>query len=242
MFDDIRNAQGERLDATFHPGAEGSKDLLVLGHGVTANKDRPFLLALAEGAAAAGIACLRFSFSGNGGSEGRFEESTISKEVEDLGAVLDACDGWRVCYAGHSMGGAVGVSRASADSRITALVSLAGMVDCAGFAQRKFGDQEPGSSFMWDKPDCPLSQTYMDDMAALGSLVEKGRDISVPWLLVHGDADTVVLPQDATHILAVAGDNAQLVTLAGADHVFSDTATPQMVDAVVPWLQRVSGQ
>lgn len=241
MFEELRNAHGERLDATFHFGAEGTKDLLVLGHGVTANKDRPFLVALAEAVSAAGIACLRFSFAGNGGSEGRFEESTVSKEVEDLGTVLDACEGWRIGYAGHSMGGAVGVLRASRDPRITALISLAGMVDCHGFAQRKFGAQEPGSSFMWDKPDCPLSQAYMDDMASIGTLVEKGRDITVPWLLVHGDADTVVLPQDATDILAVAGDNAELVTLAGADHVFSDAATPQMVEAVVPWLRRVWG-
>ena len=38
----------------------------------------------------AGIPALRFSFSGNGGSEGRFEDSCITKEVEDLGAVIDA--------------------------------------------------------------------------------------------------------------------------------------------------------
>lgn len=241
-YDDLRNAAGERLDASFHPGAEGRKDLLVLGHGVTANKDRPFLVALAEAVSAAGIAVLRFSFAGNGESEGRFEDSTISKEVADLGSVLDRveADGWRIGYAGHSMGGAVGVLRASSDPRITALISLAGMVHTADFAQRKFGDQQPGASLMWDKPDCPLSQAYMDDMAAIDTVVEKGRDILVPWLLVHGDADTVVPPHDATDIVAVAGQYAQLVELPGADHVFSEPAmTAAMVRAVMAWLPTV---
>ena len=89
MFGEIRNRHGEQLDYTFHEGERVSpKYIVVLGHGVTGNKDRPFVVALGEGLAAAGIPALRFSFSGNGGSEGKFTDSTISKEVEDLGAVL----------------------------------------------------------------------------------------------------------------------------------------------------------
>ena len=225
MFGDIRNAAGEKLDYTFHPGSGDAKDVVVLGHGVTANKDRPFLVALAEGLSAAGIACLRFSFAGNGDSEGRFEDATISKETEDLGAVLDRLDGWRIGYAGHSMGGAVGLRRASTDARIELLVSLAGMVHTRDFAERKFGDVTPGAGFMWDKPDCPLSQTYMDDMRALDTLVELGARVQVPWLLVHGTADTVVPLHDATDVVAKAGDHAELTRLADADHVFSDAAT-----------------
>ena len=98
---------------------EELKNIVVLGHGVTGNKDRPFIVALAEGLAAAGIPALRFSFSGNGASEGRFTDSTISKEVDDLDAVLDAFErAIRSAMWGHSMGGAVGVLRASGDSRI----------------------------------------------------------------------------------------------------------------------------
>src|SRR6185295_12644802 len=109
MFGEIKNAQGERLDYCFHAAEKNSKSIVVIGHGVTGNKDRPFVVALAEGLAQAGISALRFSFSGNGASGGKFVDSTISKEAEDLGAVLGALNGYTVCYAGHSMGGAVGV-------------------------------------------------------------------------------------------------------------------------------------
>ena len=126
MFGEIRNEHGERLDYTYHEGKDNK--IVVIGHGVTGNKDRPALIALAEGLADAGISALRFSFSGNGESEGAFTDSTITKGVADLGTIIDALSGYKVCYVGHSMGGAVGVLRAAADERIEVLVSLAGMV------------------------------------------------------------------------------------------------------------------
>ena len=177
MFGEIRNRHGEQLDYTFHEGEEGSKNIVVIGHGVTGNKDRPFVVALGEGLAAAGIPALRFSFSGNGTSEGNFTDSTISKEVEDLGAVLDHLKGYAVCYVGHSMGGAVGVLRASEDDRIQLLISLAGMVHTKAFAQREFGDVTPDEGFMWDEPDCPLSQAYMDDLTQINTVVDLAPQI-----------------------------------------------------------------
>ena len=74
MLGEIKNRHGERLDYTFHEGEKGSKNIVVLGHGVTGNKDRPFVVALGEGLEAAGFPALRFSFSGNGASEGKFTD------------------------------------------------------------------------------------------------------------------------------------------------------------------------
>ncbi|MDE0298404.1 MAG: alpha/beta fold hydrolase [Candidatus Poribacteria bacterium] len=241
MFGDIRNSHGERLDYSFHQGEGDSKHIVVLGHGVTGNKDRPFVVALANGLAASGIPVLRFSFSGNGDSEGRFVDSTISKEVEDLGSVLDALSGYSVCYAGHSMGGAVGVLRASRDSRIKLLVSLAGMVHTKTFAQTEFGGETPDEGLMWDKPECPLSSAYMDDMAQIDSVVNRASRITVPWLLVHGTEDDVVPIAESREILEIANQPKELIELAGADHVFSDEATSVMVTKVALWVQTQIG-
>lgn len=235
-LEDVRNSQGERLDVAFHPGAEGRRDVCVLGHGVTGNKDRPLLVALAERLEEEGIAALRVSFAGNGDSEGRFEDATVSKEVDDLGAVLDALAGWRVAYVGHSMGAAVGVRRAATDRRIHVLVSLAGMVRTEHFAQRKFGTLTPGRDVMWDKPECPLSQTFVDDMTKIASVLPQAAAIEIPWLLVHGTDDTVVPLRDSQDVVKLGKKNVRLVEIPGADHVFTGDATPQMVDAVAPWL------
>lgn len=239
MFGDIRNPQGEKLSYDYSPGAEGDPRIVVLGHGVTGNKDRPVVAGLAEALQAAGIASLKFSFAGNGESEGRFVDCTVSKEIEDLGAVLDAVEaaGRVIAYGGHSMGGAVGVKRASTDDRIRVLLSLAGMVDCAKFAQTEFGEETPDEGCMWEEPSCPLSSTYMNDMAAIGSIVDLGASIKVPWLLLHGTEDDVVLIQDSIDIEAKATCEHDFITIEGADHSFSDHL-PIMTQAAVAWVEK----
>ena len=235
MFGTIRNAAGEKLDTTFKEPAEDTLELVVIGHGVTANKDREWAVTLADALVGAGYAALRFSFSGNGNSEGRFEDCCPTKEVQDLGAVLTAVDGWHVTYVGHSMGAAVGVLRASRDERIQRLVSLAGMVDTADFARRKFGEQQPGD-LMWEKPECPISQSFLDDMRQVGSTEPLAEQLELPWLLVHGTEDTVVPIEESERMHRRAPGPVKLVALAGADHVFSGAAAAEMAREVVGWL------
>lgn len=232
--DEIRNRAAERLDFTYHAGAELGGPVVVIGHGVTGHKDRPFLVALAEGLARLGLAALRISFSGNAGSEGRFEDSCISKEVEDLGAVLNALEGRAIAYAGHSMGGAVGVLRTSSDPRIQLLVSLAAIVHTSAFVERAFGDLSPGE-LMFGKPGCVLSQQYLDDLRGIDSVLHHAAQVTVPWLFVHGTRDTLVPIQDTHDAYAHARAPKQQVLLEGADHVFEPGFTPQMVEAVCIW-------
>jgi pimeloyl-ACP methyl ester carboxylesterase len=244
MFGEIRNSEGEQLDYSFAAAedlaATGlANHLMVIGHGVTANKDREWAITLAGALNQAGYATLRFSFSGNGDSEGDFRDSCPSKETTDLEAVLAVTSKWQVTYVGHSMGAAVGVLAANRNPSITRLVSLAGMVDTADFAQRKFGEQQPEASLMWDKPECPLSQQFMDDMAAIHSVQSLAANIQLPWLLVHGDTDTVVPLAESQRIAADTSKSRVLVTLEGADHVFSDQASAAMAQAVVTWLQQL---
>lgn len=234
---EIRNASGERLDYTFHPGEEASKEIVVIGHGVTGNKDRPLIIALAESLSSHGIHTLRFSYSGNGASEGRFEDSCISKEVEDLGCVLDALSDYDIAYAGHSMGAAVGVLRASKDDRIKKLISLAGMVHTKAFAEREFGEETPDEGLMWENPECPLSSTYMKDMADVSSVLNLGASVRVPWLLVHGTEDDVVPLQDSLDMLPLANQSVELYQIEGADHVFEGDATVRMCEKVTTWVK-----
>ncbi len=235
----LRNARGQKLDFAVHPGRGDDARLVVLGHGVTGNKDRPLLTALAEALAAEGITALRVSYAGNGASEGAFGECTISSEVDDLGAVLDALPGWKLGYAGHSMGGAVGVLRAAKDSRLRFLISLAGMAHTAAFAQREFGTVTPGAGLMWDKPECPLSQQYMDDLKRIDTVAPVAKGLRLPWLLIHGVEDDVVPVQDSRDLMVGAGPERQLAEMPGADHVFSDAHAPAMAKLAVDWLRGV---
>ena len=234
----LQNDAGERLDFAFHAGEPGRKELIVLGHGVTGNKDRPFLVEIAEGLAARGFSVLRHSWSGNGESEGPFAESNISKEVADLGAVLASLTaaGFQIAYAGHSMGGAVGVRRAAQDDRIRWLISLSAITHTASFAQSAFGDLVPGEGLMFDKPGLVLPEAYMADLRAIDTVLPDAARITVPWLMVHGTADDVVPHQDSRDVYAAATtESKKLVELPGADHLFDPDAIPQVVEAVANW-------
>lgn len=236
----IQNPSGEQLDYRFHGDPSDKTQIVLIGHGVTGNLDRPWAEGLADALAEAGIPALRFSFSGNGDSEGDFRESTITKEVEDLGAVIDAVKAvgyGQVIYAGHSMGGAVGVLRASTDERIDKLISLAGMVHTKKFCEVEFGEETPDEGVMWEDEDCPLSSTFVDDLHTIGSVLEKGSAVVVPWLLVHGTEDDVVPIEESREIFEKANEPKKLVEIPGANHVFADAGLAPMVGAVLDWLK-----
>lgn len=239
---EIRNRSGERIDHHFHPGTRADA-LVILAHGVTGNMDRPHLIALADGLAARGWPCLRISYSGNGGSEGRFEDSCITKEIGDLQAVLDAVpDTAKAAYVGHSMGGAVGVLTAARDLRIRALISLAGMTHTAAFVQREFGDVTPGQGCMWDDENCPLSETYVDDLNSINDTLSAAEAVTQPWLLIHGEADDVVPVQDSRDAHAAAICEKQVLEIAGAGHSFDEANYPELVAAVDGWLTLSFGE
>ena len=239
----IRNPSGERIDYTFTPVTGQSDDaapskIVILAHGVTAHKERPLLVTLADALAAAGIASVRMSFAGNGDSGGRFVDAVPSKEVGDLRAVVAALARWgvtRIAYAGHSMGGAVGVLTAPREPRINLLVSLAGMVHVRWFFETHFAHLPEGAP-MLDKPECPWGPALLADARRIDSVTAQAAAIGVPWLLVHGDADELVPYQDSLDAVAAASARPTLVTLRGVDHRFNG-ALPQVVDAVVPWLR-----
>lgn len=238
---EILNSHGERLDHRFHPGNKRGH-LVILGHGVTGNKDRPLMVALAQGLSAKGWPCLRISFSGNGSSGGKFQDSCITKEIADLSAVLDTVpQEVSVAYAGHSMGGAVGVLRAAKDVRIRVLVSLAGMTHTAAFCDREFGDVTPGEGFMWEEEGCPLSQTYVDDLHAIGSTLGAAAKVAQPWLLVHGTADDVVPVGDSRDAHAAATTRKRLLEIEGEGHSFSESSYPEIIAAMDEWLTRHFG-
>ena len=159
--------------------------------------------------------------------------------MEDLQAVLSVVEekNYRAIYAGHSMGGAVGVLAAAKDDRIKFLISLAGMVSTEKFYETEFGEETPDIGCMWEEPDCPLSSDFKNDLNGIHSTAPQAVQIRVPWLLVHGTADDVVLIDDSREAYSLASEPKKLVEIEGANHVFSGDGQKPMIEAVIGWLQ-----
>ena len=233
----IRNTAGERLDVSFH-NAEKSDCLVILGHGLTGNKDRSLLVELADALAENGWPCLRITYSGNGESEGAFTESNITKEVADLSAIIDQVgSGKRIAYIGHSMGGAVGALFAARDERVKIMVSLAGMVYTADFVKREFGDVIPDEGLMWDEPGCTLSKAYVEDLEEIGDTLAAAKEIRIPWLLIHGSADDIIPPRDSEDLFKVLRRPSTLLEIEGAGHSFENHYSKLTV-SISDWLEK----
>lgn len=235
MKAEIFNKSGERLDYTFQAGSQQDQQtdwIFLVGHGLTGDKNRPISVELCQSLNAVGMDTLRFSFAGNGESEGAFKEATITKEAADLEAIIDAVAGsyTHIGYVGHSMGGAVGVLQAGRDPRIKALVSVAGMIHTKKFAETEFSDVTPDEGVMWEEPEYPLSQAFIDDLCHThASFPERIEKVNTPWLLVHGSDDDIVLPLDSELVEEKKKDEVTYIPIKGANHVFD---TPEQMSAL----------
>ncbi len=238
----IANRAGELLEFVHVPASRAGAHTVVIGHGLTSAMDRPWQVELASQLHSAGFGSLRFSFSGNGGSEGAFLDSCPTKELGDLGAVLNALERAGVgplAYAGHSMGALVGVLAVGrGEERIRALVSLAGMVHSRAFAEVHLQHLELGGPIV-GKADKPLGRTLLDDLVAIESSLPHAHDLGRPWLLVHGDQDDVVPASDSIEAAAAAGVGAELVLLEGHDHSFTEGREVELARVVVDWFREL---
>jgi pimeloyl-ACP methyl ester carboxylesterase len=238
--DRIVNAAGERIACSFVPGNPARRDVVVIGHGLTSDRERPWSRALSEGLRERGVASLRIAFSGHGESEGRFEEATVTKQVSDLEAVVDALSAdppaARVHYVGHSVGGAVGLLAAERDERIRTLVSLAAVTHAEDWVRALFADVRPGQPVL-GKASCPWSEALEADLVATGSLAGRAPGAGVPWLVVHGSADQVVPVQHSRDLAEASKGRAELIELEGVDHSFTgEEHLERLTAVVVPWL------
>jgi uncharacterized protein len=217
--------------------------VIVLCHGMESTKEGTKHQALAARLAALGYLCLRFDFSYVGESEGRFEDLTISGEVEDLGGVIDfltARGATAFGIVGSSLGGTVAIVHAGRDPRVRALVTIAAVSRPLGILERlRPADVETA----WRQGGLHLDggtwirRDFLDDLGRLDVLGAAGRTTAAT-LVTHGDEDRVVPVGDAHALFAVLPEPKALAIASGCDHRYSEPAhLSALLDGIVEWLQ-----
>jgi len=257
---EICNQSGDLISCDLRYGDNSAGNpIVIICHSFMAFKDWGFFPYIGERLAKEGFVSLVFNFSHNGvvGASGRitdfkrFERNTISKEVQDLQAVVGAVESGEIgqgirnsgkeilnrssiALLGHSRGGAVAIIHAASDRRVKALVTLSSVATL----ERWTGHQKEN----WRARGYhPLSRNGVVSPLRLGidslndleinrdrlSVVRAAGEVSVPWLILHGTEDIVVPPREAEQLYGAANKSiAELVLLEKVGHLYN-AETPE---------------
>ena len=236
---------------TLPPGlAAGAKPpLIVLPHGGPTARDHFDFDYIAQFLATRGYAVLQPQFRGSWGFGDAFEQAGAGEWggkmqtdlLDGIAAVADKADASRVCIVGASFGGYAALAGATMHPEAyKCAASVSGISDLGLMLEQQW-------------------RTSGDDSAKVGELramlgaAEKGKlnatspaqlvtKATAPILLVHGDQDTVVAPQQSQVMagaLKAAGKPVDYVVLAGENHYMTRSATrTQMLQALDTFLAK----
>lgn len=222
--------------------------LVVVCHGFTGSKTGGGgAMAMADRLARRGLDTLLFDFTGCGESEGPWGEITLTRQVDDLGAVVEWArwSGYRrIILNGRSFGGATVLAYAAGDRQIDAVCTWAAVARplqlFSGLVPEGANAGAPAggiSSSFGDAGAPHLPGQFFQDLQRHDLPGYAARISPRPLLLIHGRADEVVPLDDARLLFAAAGEPKELALVKGADHRFSDHMAV-VWDLFFRWLQR----
>lgn len=223
---------------------------VVAGHCFTCSRHTGIIRRICNDLSKAAFMVLRFDFSGNGQSQGEFEQSTWSKQIREMetavALVKDRGADW-IGLAGHSLGAAIALLTARRLRSIGAVCRVAGRVSQArpmhflSPPQQQILAETGQVAFASRGRQLRLNRDFFDD-AETYDLTAATRSLTVPMLVVHGDQDTIIPVSEAQLAKKANPERVQLLTIEGGDHMFSRPDHQQLVGrTVTDWFCRQAG-
>lgn len=243
---DFRSADGHTLAALLDRPEGAVRAVALFAHCFTCGKDIKAARRIAEGLKAQGIAVLRFDFTGLGGSEGEFANTTFSSNVDDLVAAADHLREKLAAPAiliGHSLGGAAVLAAAHRIAEARAVVTINAPCDPAHVAGL-FGQNIDAIAAQGEvevtlagRP-FRIRRALLDDIAEQ-KLTERIKNLHRALLIFHSPTDDTVGIDNASHIFLAARHPKSFVSLADADHLLSRPGDAAYVaNVIAAWAER----
>jgi len=243
-FEDIAfTSQDVPIKGWFIPAGNDSstRATIVVAHGWSANTAQ--VLPIARFLNEAGCHILLYNARGHGTS-GDDGPITLQKFVDDLMAAITYLEGRvdvdmdRLGVVGHSMGGSGAIVAASMDERIRALVSSAAFADpvtlTKDFMQKHRIPRGPLFHLV-----CFFINRWLD--TSMTDIAPKNRIgcIQVPTLLIHGDADAFISPENMK-ILQSRDKNGIVETflISGGKHHSTIIRDPEFGPRIIEFFER----
>jgi len=218
-----------------HPDVTGPTLLFLPGYG--SDMDGTKAIEIDRFAAVAGLAYLRFDYSGTGSSGGDFAEGTLTRWLDEVVSVIDLLVDGPVALIGSSMGGWLALHAAlKRPDRVAAIVGIAAAPDFTdwGYTPEQRQSLIETSRFETARADGGARQVtharFVESGAAL-RMLHSPILIDCPVRLIHGDQDQDVPVGVAFKLLdSIHSGDVQLLLIKQGGHRLSQ---PHEIEALM---------
>lgn len=223
------------LAASIHTPNTPTDKLAILCPGTVDSKDYAHLVALADVLTDRGYTAVRFNPTGTWDSDGDINEYCVSQYLRDIRAVIDHMRSsgsyTHILVGGHSLGGVVAMLYAARDPRVSAVINIMGSATFPRSNNTAILDAWKTNGVKISTRDIPNSTerrefiipyTFATDRFNY-QVLEDIRTIHVPLLLISGELDEIVPPEELTTIYEHANPPKQLITIPGIGHDYRHT-------------------
>ena len=243
----FKNAEGQELKGVLElPLNASPENFAIFAHCFTCNKNFHAPSNISRSLASQGYGLLRFDFTGLGDSEGEFENTNFSGNVEDL---ISAAEFLKENYnspsmiIGHSLGGAAALFASKEIESIKCMVTINAPsnlshvkkhfessmeeIEEQGFANIKIG----GRGFR-------IKKHFVEDLDKNDNATAL-QDIKKALLIIHSPQDNIVSIDHAEELYRSAWHPKSFVSLDGADHMLSDRKDSEYTgNLIAAWASR----
>jgi uncharacterized OsmC-like protein/alpha/beta superfamily hydrolase len=222
-------SQGDDLAARLDLPAGPPRAYAVFAHCFTCGKDILAASRIATALTDAGFGVLRFDFTGLGMSDGEFENTNFTSNVDEVRAAADWLRGTHRApqiLIGHSLGGTAVLSVAAAIPEVRAVVTIGAPANTEHvsdvFSESLSKIEEEGvAEVQLAGRSFSIRQQFVDDLRS-NSVLDQVATLKKALLVMHSPIDNIVGVEHAAEIFAVARHPKSFVALDGADHLLSD--------------------
>ncbi|MBT0608864.1 bifunctional alpha/beta hydrolase/OsmC family protein [Aequorivita echinoideorum] len=215
-------------------------NFVIFAHCFTCNKNLIAVKNISRALAAEGFGVLRFDFTGLGESEGDFENTNFSGNVDDLiaaAAFLEKEFSAPTLLIGHSLGGAAAIFAASKLPSIKAVAVINTPSDPSHVTNMLRSNREEitqnGKALVnLGGREFTIKKQFLEDIESK-SLLNVVRDFKKALLILHSPQDTTVGIHHAEEIYKNAHHPKSFISLNGVDHLISNKEDSKYIGSVI---------
>ncbi|MCW5517022.1 bifunctional alpha/beta hydrolase/OsmC family protein [Muriicola sp. Z0-33] len=243
----FKNKEGQELVGRLELPVDGHPhNYVIFAHCFTCNKNLLAVKNIGKSLSSKGFAVLRFDFTGLGESEGDFEDTNFSGNVEDLVAAAEFLkDQYKApsLLIGHSLGGAAVIFAADKIPSVRAIATIgapSNPVHVQHLLKSSIEEikSEGLATVNLSGRDFTIKKQFLDDLESK-SLPETAKRLRKPLLIMHSPLDLTVGIKNAEEIYIAAHHPKSFVSLDDADHLLSDKKDSVYAGMVIAgWAER----